>query len=266
MINGLHFRRGIQNMQVLDMEWEIPISPLPAPGTLAVPPIDPKKSKKSAKETSTPAAKPDKGKSPETSAGATPRRDWSITQKAWWDGVLAMEAQKDVVRIALEMRVMGGSEILMAPQKGNDLGTCSIEVLTTPNTAPDDWEAFCQKLSDQWNSYTDKTTGKRLLSKPHWCKQWTFLTVPDSHGVPTKAVNWIREAYKEEIKSFMEILGKIGAVNGFTTDDLKARFGDKLLENVFWGDPVFVEQDVPTDDKSRGIIWKIKKWFKNIFS
>src|SRR5436305_15083310 len=29
LINALHFRRGIQNMQVADMEWEIPIPPQP---------------------------------------------------------------------------------------------------------------------------------------------------------------------------------------------------------------------------------------------
>ena len=256
-------------MQVYDMESEIPISPLPPPGTAAVAPVttkSAKKVKKSDKEASTPAGKPDKGKAPETTPSATPLRDWSITQKAWWDGILAMKEQESVVRIALEMRVMGGSDILMAPQLGNSLGTCSIEVLTTPNTPQDDWFAFCQKLSDQWNSYTDKTTGKRLLSKPHWCKQWTFLTVPDDKGIPMKAVDWIQWAYKNEIAKFMEILGKIGTAHGFTTDDLKARFGDKLLENVFWGDAVFVEQQVETDDKSRGIINKIKKWLRKIFS
>jgi len=269
LINALHFRRGIQNMQVFDMEWEIPISALPGPGTATIAPGTSKSKKsKPPREASTSGSRPDKGKAPETtpSAASTPKRDWSITQKAWWDGILAMEADKSAVRVALEMRVMGGSNILMAPQRGNDLGTCSIEVLTTPNIPESEWYSFCQKLSDQWNTYVDKSTGKRLIPKPHWCKQWTFLTVPDAQGVPVKAVDWIRTIYKDEIKSFMEILRKIGEAHGFTLEDLKARFGDKLLENVFWGDPVFVEQDAPPWDKSSGVINKIKAWFRKLFS
>ena len=44
------------------------------------------------------------------------------------------------MRIALEMRVMGGSQIYMAPQFGNRFGTCSIEVLTTLNTPDAEFE------------------------------------------------------------------------------------------------------------------------------
>jgi hypothetical protein len=34
------------------------------------------------------------------------------------------------MRLTLEMRIMGGSGVTMAPQYGNDLGTCSYNVLS----------------------------------------------------------------------------------------------------------------------------------------
>jgi hypothetical protein len=74
MTNGLHFRRGLQNMQFYDMEWFITI----------------------------PAAQP--MASPSTSASTSEpvvQRDWTITQKAWWDGILLMEENPSAIRIAL---------------------------------------------------------------------------------------------------------------------------------------------------------------------
>ena len=85
VIDALHFQRGIQNMRVLDMEFEIP---LPADGD------------------------------------GNP--DWSVCQRAWWDVInLVYSLKRTPMRLTLEMRVMGGSNITMAPQFGNDLGTCS---------------------------------------------------------------------------------------------------------------------------------------------
>jgi hypothetical protein len=107
--NGLHFRRGIQNMRRLDMEWELPIPPV---------------------------------------KGSTTQRDSAITQKAWWDAILAIDCDRKTVHVALELRITGGSNIILAPQRGNDLGTFSIEVLSTLATPEDDWHAFCQSLAN----------------------------------------------------------------------------------------------------------------------
>jgi hypothetical protein len=74
-----------------------------------------------------------------------------ITQKAWWDAILAIlaiDCDRKTVHVALELRITGGSNIILAPQRGNDLGTFSIEVLSTLATPEDDWHAFCQSLAN----------------------------------------------------------------------------------------------------------------------
>jgi len=236
MTNGLHFRRGLQNMQFYDMEWFLTIPPAP-------------------KATSAP-----------TNDAVQVKRDWTITQKAWWDGILLMEENPGAIRIALEMRIMNGSDIYLAPQRGNDLGTTCIEYITTFNTPLQDWVSMCQNVTDKWVSYTDPSTGKRLRARPHWAKQWSFLTMPDDQGLPLQGTKWARTVYKAEISLFMDALKKIGEGAGFTVDDLRARFGNGFLESILWGapDPVVVLK--PSDDISRGVINRIKKFFRSCFS
>lgn len=68
-------------MRVTDMEFEIPLPPLPS---------DPSKP------------------------------DLSIVQRAWWDVIKLIyeEARegRSPMRLTMELRIMGGSDILMAPQ------------------------------------------------------------------------------------------------------------------------------------------------------
>lgn len=195
------------------------------------------------------------------------KRDWSITQKAWWDAILQIQAEPSIVRVALEMRIMGDSNILLAPQRGNHLGTCSIEVLSTPNTPTDDWHAFCQKLANKWTSYTDPSTGQPLRARPHWCKQWSFLSLPDNRGGWMTAPEWMRNiGYKGEIPEFLGQLKRIGIEAGFTLDDLRARFGNELLESIFWTGAEVRDVVVESDDKSRDRVNKFKKWLKKVFS
>src|ERR1700759_3129000 len=92
----LHFRRGIQNMRVRDLEFQIPLPPSAE---------DPKKP------------------------------DLAIVQRAWWDLINLVYSTSDrlddpssPMRLSLELRIMGGSNVIMAPQYGN-LGTASIEIL-----------------------------------------------------------------------------------------------------------------------------------------
>ena len=89
----------IQNTCVRDIEFEIPIPPLS---------LDPSKP------------------------------DLSIVQRAWWDFIklVSREAERGRFPRTLELRIMGGSDSLMAPQNGNDHGTANIEVLTVPNAVP----------------------------------------------------------------------------------------------------------------------------------
>ena len=51
--------------------------------------------------------------------------DLTVVRKAWWDVinlVYAAEDGRSPLRLTLELRIMGGSKILMAPQYGNNLG------------------------------------------------------------------------------------------------------------------------------------------------
>ncbi len=70
----------------------------------------------------------------------------------------------------LEMRIMGGSDVVMAPQHGNDLGTCSIEVLTL-ESCKELWHPYAQEVLDVWMAYEDDQ-GKKLKTRPHWAKEW----------------------------------------------------------------------------------------------
>jgi hypothetical protein len=229
LISALYVRRGIQNMQVYNMEWQIPIPPQSAQGEV--------------------------------------KRDWSIIQQAWWDAILMMEAEPSMVRTALEMRVMGGSDVLLAPQRGNDLGTACIDIVTTLLTPIDGWADFCQRITDKWVSYKDPSTGRRLRARPHWCKQWSYLKLPDDQGLPLKAIDWFRRVgYKDEIPLFMDALKTIGQGADFTVEDLRARFANQHLESIFWGAPDPIEVLVRPDDISSGVINKIKKWGRSCFS
>lgn len=100
--------------------------------------------------------------------------DWSIVQRAWWDAITLVYAdmmKTGAMRLTLEMRVMGPSDIIMAPQAGNKFGTASIEVLTNLAAGTDgSWRPFVQTIVDAWSSYT--VNGKKLNVRPHWAKEW----------------------------------------------------------------------------------------------
>jgi len=230
-------------MQVLDMEWEIPIPPAPSKSDKLVgtagngvhkPGVQRRLSKKRRSFCPPPPA-PATLKS-EAKKLQRQKRDWSVVQRAWWDAILLIEQHPNAVRTALEMRVMGGSEITLAPQRGNDHGTCSIEILTNLNPPAKEWTSFCQLVTNKWISYTDRSTGKRLRARPHWCKQFEFLTFNDTRGRKMMASEWLRKiAYKDEIPEFLGILKKIGEQHDFTIDDLRSRFGNQYFDNLFWG-------------------------------
>ncbi|CAE6465741.1 unnamed protein product [Rhizoctonia solani] len=188
---ALHFRRGIQNMRCLDSEWEIPIPEAPNnPG----------------------------------------KRDYSSIQRAWWDAISLFYSRDDVpMRLALEMRLTGGSNVILAPQRGNDLGTTSIEVLTIPTTPRDQWQSFLQQIADAWTSYTD-SNGVPLNSRPHWAKEWAGLNIRGQ-----SIEQYLKEtAYKDAIPEFREMLEKIAAAQGTTVTDMRDRFGNPLLERLLF--------------------------------
>lgn len=90
LTDALHFQRAIQNIRVRDLEVEMPL-----------------------------VARAD-------STGTKAEIDYRPIQQAWWDAILLTYANNQTcpMRMPLEMRIMGGSDIIMAPQRGNELGTC----------------------------------------------------------------------------------------------------------------------------------------------
>jgi hypothetical protein len=154
--------------------------------------------------------------------------DWSICQRAWWDVISAVYERTDSpMRIALEMRVMGGSQVTMAPQYGNALGTCSIEVLTPVNVDAAEWADFMQQVLDRWTSYT-APDGSPLNVRPHWAKQWQHLRY---RGLD--AVSYLRDvAYAGRIGEFNAGLAAAAEAGGTTLDECWARFGNPLLAQI----------------------------------
>ncbi|KAG9078733.1 hypothetical protein FRC06_008199, partial [Ceratobasidium sp. 370] len=189
---AIHFRRGTQNMRCLDSEWEIPIPEAPnAPG----------------------------------------KRDYEKIQWAWWDAIKTFYDQIDDVpmRLTLEMRLTGGSQVLLAPQRGNNLGTISIEALTTTITPEGVWKSFLQQLVDKWAGYRD-SKGQLLNTRPHWAKQWKGLTVREQ-PVETYLKG---TAYKEAIPEFRAALEAIAQAQGTTVAEMRQMFGNPLLETLFF--------------------------------
>ncbi|TPX15992.1 uncharacterized protein E0L32_000326 [Thyridium curvatum] len=194
LTDALHFQRGIQNIRVLDLEVEMPLP-----------------------------AKPDRPDAP----------DFGLARRAWWDAILACYRHTDRCpqRMPLEMRVMGGSEVVMAPQRGNALGTCAIEVLTL-ESARDIWDPYAQEVLDLWMGYRDPRSGDRLKTRPHWAKQWAQFQV---EGRPWR--EWMKESsYKEEIVEFKDTLAAIGKEHGWTLADLKKRFSNDFFDWFYFSD------------------------------
>ncbi|CCM02786.1 uncharacterized protein FIBRA_04895 [Fibroporia radiculosa] len=188
---ALHFRRGIQNFRCWDSEWEVPIGSING------------------------------------------QRDYETIQRAWWDGLSSVysRSKEAPMRLTFEMRLMGCSNVLLAPQRGNTQGTISIEMLTTLATPQDEWASFIQLVADKWTNYNVKDdSGKLLYPRPHWAKQWSGLRV---HGKPIE--QYLKEdaygsAFAEFKASFQNILTK----RGLTVDETRARFGNTLLDGLIF--------------------------------
>ncbi|KAI4749285.1 hypothetical protein E4T50_00425 [Aureobasidium sp. EXF-12298] len=109
--NALHFRRGRHYARARNMELELPIPP-----------------------SSTDKNKP----------------DWTTVRKAWWSVIdLVYRSANSPMRLAMDMRITSDSEIIMAPQRGNNYGTVAIEIGSITDTVTEEeWQTFCQGLVD----------------------------------------------------------------------------------------------------------------------
>ena len=135
------------------------------------------------------------------------------------------------MRIALEMRIMAGSGVTMAPRNGNTFGTCAIEVLTNQNVHPLQWKQFTRALVRRWDAYRD-ACGGRLNVRPHWAKPWQHLWF---RGGP--AIVYLRHfAYRERLPEFREKLEAIAEAGGLTLQDLQDRLSNGVLDYLVFGE------------------------------
>jgi hypothetical protein len=142
------------------------------------------------------------------------------------------EKQKEApVRVALEMRLMGGSDVILSPQRGNQHGTVSIEVLTHDGTPPKVWADFKQHIADKWTSYKDQE-GRYLFARPHWAKEWAGLKV---HGRPIE--QYMTDiVYKSAFTEFRQVFGGIVERRGSSVPETLKVFGnDTMINLIFQG-------------------------------
>ena len=196
LIDALHFQRAIQNVRVRDIEVEMTLFP--------------KKNNEN-------------------------QPDYTLVQQAWWDAILVAykHTKTTPMRMPLEMRIMKDSNIIMAPQRGNTLGTCAIEVLTLYD-ARDLWPAFAQEVLDSWmglRAVAEKEFGHKIKIRPHWAKEW-FAHKVDGRPWP----DVLKEEYADEIKEWNGVVEDIGKEHGWTRQELKARFGNEWTKDFFFGD------------------------------
>ncbi|EJD43024.1 FAD-binding domain-containing protein [Auricularia subglabra TFB-10046 SS5] len=162
------------------------------------------------------------------------KRDYTVIQRAWWDAITLLYSSPNApVRAALEMRLTAGSDTLLAAQRGNGvLGTASLEVFTLLTTPVEEWRAFRQAVVDRWTSYGPGGDSGTSLARPHWNKQWSDLQV---RGRDIK--EYLREeAYKDAFSQFRDALEGILRRRGSSTQEVRERFGNKLMETLIWND------------------------------
>ncbi|PVG01447.1 hypothetical protein CPB86DRAFT_837017 [Serendipita vermifera] len=148
-----------------------------------------------------------------------------------WDGISAMyEKQKGApVRVSLEMRLMGGSDVILSPQYGNQYGAVSIEVLALAGTPPKVWADFRQYIADKWTSYIDQN-GNPLIARPHWPKEWSGLKV---YGRPIE--DYMRNiAYKSAFSDFRQVFTSVVERRGGSVPETLKVFGNDTMNNLIF--------------------------------
>jgi hypothetical protein len=228
--DALHFQRGVQNLRVRDMEVEFPLQPKLTSTTDANGTADATTTVNGhIDSTPTPASADSPTKQP-------PQIDFRLVQRAWWDAILSAYAATKTCpqRMPLEMRIMSGSNVTLAPQRNHTHGTCAIEILTLHNVA-DIWPAYAQGVLDKWTSYTD-SAGKVVPVRPHWAKEWYGYTV---RGRPWEEVlrdNMRDEGgFKDELAEWRGLIGRLAARDGWNAAEARRRFGNEMLDWLVWG-------------------------------
>lgn len=218
MQDAIHFRKGIQNFKTRMMEIDLPIPNI----------------------------------------NNSNKADWTLCQKAWWGVIESVYSPENMqyfpMRTTLEMRVMGGSDIIMAAQNQNER-TCSIEILTPVAVHAERWEKFLQEILDKWSALKDDK-GHFLNIRPHWAKRFDHLII-------NRDLSWIDEwdedqkrnlekyvkvdnnmisipmriylkhiAYRDQLAKFMQQIDLICKAGGYEYKDIQERFSNQFLDDL----------------------------------
>lgn len=151
--------------------------------------------------------------------------DFSVCQKAWW---MAINAVYDALpsmplRTAVEMRVVGSSDITLSPQRFNEFGTCAIDVLTNSLVDDREWLTFIDHLVDRWASLRNPLTGHLLRIRPHFASEWPSII----RSLP--ALDFLQGEYTLEIGQFKRLLASACADGGYTFRNSIEVFGNDVL-------------------------------------
>jgi hypothetical protein len=238
--DALHFRHGIHNMPVIAFEVEIPI--------------------------------PRRGNSIAT-VGEGEELNWEIVREAWWTvicdcygvneakeeggradaggvGGISGKGTKEESRsassfppltLSVEMRIIGGSEVILSSQRGNE-ATCSIEVVSHNIVNPNEWNHYIQRIFDKLTSLCHRY-GVGHGIRPHWAKQWQGLTWNDPFArKKLNIADYMREiSYSsalEEFKATLDIVGQMpagGEAYQYSQNDCQSLFSNSTMDYMIWG-------------------------------
>lgn len=83
--------------------------------------------------------------------------DVSNVQRGWWAATLTAYKYQDTCpqRMPLEMRITVPSQVIMAPFRGHNPRSASIEILTLENLRGKLWQDYTQEVLVQWMDLKD---------------------------------------------------------------------------------------------------------------
>lgn len=130
--------------------------------------------------------------------------------------------------MALELRIMSGSEVTLAPQYGNKHGTLSIEPVATRMVEKEVWEDFKEELAKIWMSYQD-FDGTPLNCRTHWAKENPRSVYVN--GEKEQTMRYWQKVYNVRMKEFFDDLD--GLTEGVTVEDLNKVFSNNYFDEMF---------------------------------
>jgi len=195
--DALHFRRGLQNMRVLDTEFMFPL----------------------------PELKDDDGNVVKVEGHTVP--DVSLCRdlfRAVVDLVKKYKADgKFPQLLPCEWRIIKGSEVCLSPAHGFPF-VVYIEVLTPISTAEANqgYYDYCQELIDVWGDIAGTES-----MRPHWGKYWQTFSIKNKQGTRDSIFKHLQKTYKDDIAEFNQIRESADPDGLFMNDALSQIFDGK---------------------------------------